>query len=218
MGMERSCLSDHIRRELAGRILDGTLKPGERLVEMRIAAEFDSSQAPVREAIRELESMRLVECSPYRGARVREVGERETAEAYRVRGALERLAAETAGAACDAGALRDVVGAMTAAALADDREGYARGDLEFHRAIVEASGNATLARLWESLAFEARTRLTVLRDDLDWPAIAAWHLRVVDALEAGDGATAGRLLEEHARSFATTTPGDDASRHPNSKG
>lgn len=210
MGSERSCLSDHIRRELARRILDGTLKPGERLVEMRIAAEFGSSQAPVREALRELESMRLVEGSPYKGARVRRVDERDTAEAYRIRGALERLAAETAAAAMtppELEALRGVVEAMTDAARADDREGFARRDLEFHRAIVAASGNRTLAHVWESLAFETRTRLTVLRDDLDWPAIAAWHARVVEALESGDGATAGRLLEEHARSFATPTPG-----------
>ena len=78
MGYERSCLSDHIRRELARRILDGTLKPGERLVELKIAAEFESSQTPVREALRELESLRLVESSPYRGTRVRDVGERRT--------------------------------------------------------------------------------------------------------------------------------------------
>lgn len=201
MGIERSCLSDQIRRELARRILDGTLEPGERLVELKIAAEFASSQAPVREALRELESMRLVECSPYKGARVRDVGERETAEAYLVRGSLERLAAETAAGACDPAALRAIVAAMTSAALLDDREGYARHDLEFHRAIVAASGNATLARVWESLAFEARTPLTLARRDLDWPSIAVWHAKVVDALEAGDGATAGRLLEDHARSF-----------------
>lgn len=204
MGFERSCLSDHIRRELARRILDGTLTPGERLVELRIASEFDSSQAPVREALRELESMRLVECSPYRGARVREVGERETAEAYRVRGALERLAAESAAGRCDVQALRATVAAMTAAACGDDREGYARHDLEFHRAIVAASGNATLARLWDSLAFEVRTPITLARSGFDWPKIAAWHATVVDALEAGDGVSAGRLLEGHARSFAET--------------
>jgi len=203
MGFERSCLSDHIRRELARRILDGTLRPGERLVELRIAAEFESSQTPVREALRELESMRLVESSPYRGTRVRDVGERETAEAYEVRGALERLAAERAAAAFRGGAarLREAVAALVEAADAGDRDGYARHDLEFHRAIVTASGNDTLRQLWESLAFETRTPLTLSRRDLDWRAVAASHGPIVDALEAGDGGLAGRLLEEHARSF-----------------
>ncbi|WP_165074884.1 GntR family transcriptional regulator [Paludisphaera rhizosphaerae] len=204
MGYERSCLSDHIRRELARRILDGTLQPGERLVELKIAAEFESSQTPVREALRELESLRLVESSPYKGTRVRDVGERETAEAYAVRGALERLAAESAAprvTGCDLKELRESVREMVAAARKDDREGYARHDLAFHRAIVRAANNGTLMQVWESLAFETRTRITVARRNLDWPAIAAWHDQVVDALEKGDGATAGRLLEEHARSF-----------------
>ncbi|MDG3007563.1 GntR family transcriptional regulator [Paludisphaera mucosa] len=208
MGFERSCLSDHIRRELARRILDGTLKPGERLLELKIAAEFESSQTPVREALRELESLRLVESSPYKGTRVREVGDHETAEAYAVKGSLERLAAETAAAGFkgDAKALRATVDALIAEAARGDREGYARHDLDFHRAIVRAAGNGTLLQIWESLAFETRTRITLARRDLDWPSIARWHSLVVDALEAGDGATAGRLLEAHARSFMSPPP------------
>ena len=96
MGLERDCMSDRIRRVLAERIIGGALAPGERLVEMRIAEEFRTSQAPVREALRELETLRLVESEPYRGTRVREVGEREMAEAYAVRAVLEQAAAEAA--------------------------------------------------------------------------------------------------------------------------
>lgn len=205
MTYERSCLSDRIRRVLARRIIDGVLKPGERLVELKIAAEFDSSQTPVREALRELEALRLVESSPYKGTRVRDIGERESSEAYAVRGALERLACETAAQSFAGGAagLRKATAGMLKAARAKDREGYAKCDLDFHRAIVTASGNRTLLQVWESLSFETRTRLTLAYGDYDWPAIAAWHEQVVDALEAGDGATAGRLLEEHARSFIT---------------
>ena len=46
MGLERDCMSDRIRRVLAERIIGGQLLPGERLVEMRIAQEFRTSQAP----------------------------------------------------------------------------------------------------------------------------------------------------------------------------
>src|ERR1700733_11664714 len=96
MSLERACMSDRIRRALAERIIAGQLAPGERLVEMRIAEEFRTSQAPVREALRELETLRLVESEPYRGTRVREVGEREMADAYAVRAVLEQAAAELA--------------------------------------------------------------------------------------------------------------------------
>lgn len=206
MVFERSCLSDRIRRELARRIVEGELKPGERLVEMRIAEEFASSQTPVREALRELEALRLVESAPYKGTWVREVAEREMVEAYMIRGALERLACETAPPiprATTAG-LREVVAAMRAAAEAENPEEYARLNFDFHRGIVAASGNQTLLHMWESLAFEARVRLTLARQTSDWSARAAWHNTVVDALEAGDGPTAGRLLEEHARSFTAS--------------
>ena len=204
MAFERSCLSDQIRRILAGRIIDGTLRPGERLVEMKIAEEFNSSQTPVREALKELESLRLVESLPHRGTRVREISERETAEAYVVRGALERLAAELAAPALreDLTGLRRSVAGLIKAAKAADLEGYAKHDLDFHRAIVTAAGNQTLVQLWESLSFETRTRYTLARGhQYDWPKIAAWHQKVVDAFESGDGLLAGQLLEEHARSF-----------------
>jgi len=203
MVFERSCLSDRIRRELARRILEGELAPGERLVEMRIAEEFASSQTPVREALRELEALRLVESAPYKGTRVREVDEGETAEAYAVRGALERLACETATPALrgKTAGLRALVAGMREAAVAGDREAYARLNQEFHRTIVAASGNQTLLQMWDSLSFEVRVRRTLARQGGDWPARAAWHGAVVDALEAGDAASAGRMLEEHARSF-----------------
>src|SRR5258707_15138406 len=102
-------MSDRICRILADRIIAGQLAPGERLVEMRIAEEFRTSQAPVREALRELETLRLVESEPYRGTRVRDVGAEEMAEAYAVRAVLEQAAAELAAPALrgNVGHLRD---------------------------------------------------------------------------------------------------------------
>jgi len=96
MAFERRCMSDHICAELSRRIFDGTLKAGQRLVELDIAREFDTSQTPVREALRELESQRLVESEPYRGTRVRATSRQEMADAYAVRGTLEEMAARLA--------------------------------------------------------------------------------------------------------------------------
>jgi len=211
MGFERSCMSDQIRRVLAERIVAGILAPGVRLVEMRIAQEFRTSQAPVREALRELEALRLVESEPYRGTRVREVGEREMAEAYTVRAALEQVAAEGAGLALmgNVAPLRASLVELHAAARSGDRDGYVRHDIDFHRGIVEASGNRILLQTWESLGFETRVRITLARNDLDLPRLAAVHDPILDALERGDGPSAGLLLREHAESFlgrATPAP------------
>jgi DNA-binding GntR family transcriptional regulator len=209
MSLERDCMSDRIRRVLAERIIGGVLPPGERLVEMRIAGEFRTSQAPVREALRELETMRLVESEPYRGTRVREVGEREMAEAYAVRAVLEQAAAEAAASSLkgNVGGLRRSLEELKVASDTDDREGYARHDLDFHRGIVQAAGNKILLQTWDSLGFEARLRIMLARKkEPDLTRFAACHDPILEALEAGDGPKAGRLLREHAESFMGPGP------------
>ncbi len=208
MGLERDCMSDRIRRVLADRIIAGVLAPGERLVEMRIAEEFKTSQAPVREALRELETLRLVESEPYRGTRVREVGEVEMAEAYAVRAVLEQAAAESAapGLKGNTAGLRQTLDELRVSALEGDREGYARHDLDFHRGIVEAAGNRILLQTWDSLGFETRVRIMLARKEPDLPKFASCHDPILEALEAGDGPRAGRLLREHAESFMGPGP------------
>lgn len=203
MTLERDCMSDRIRRVLAERIISGVLAPGERLVEMRIAEEFKTSQAPVREALRELETLRLVHSEPYRGTRVREVGEREMDEAYAVRAVLEQAAAEAAAPLLKGNVecLRRINEALHASALAGDREGYARHNIDFHRGIVEASGNRILLQTWDSLGFEVRLRIKLARRGHDIAVAANCHDPILEALEAGDGPTAGRLLREHSESF-----------------
>ncbi len=201
-------MSDRIRQVLAERIIGGLLAPGERMVEMRIAEEFQTSQAPVREALRELEALRLVESEPYRGTRVREVGQREMAEAYAVRAVLEQAAAEAAAPLLggNVGRFRQVLVALGESALAGDREGYARHDIDFHRGIVEAAGNKILLQTWDSLGFEVRLRIMLARKEPDLPRFAACHDPILEALERGDGQAAGRLLREHAESFMGPGP------------
>lgn len=208
MGFERDCMSDRIRRVLAERIIGGLLAPGERLVEMRIAEEFRTSQAPVREALRELETLRLVESEPYRGTRVREVGEREMAEAYAVRAVLEQAAAESAAPRLKGNveALRHCLEELRSVASAGDHGGYAHHNLEFHRRIVEASENQILLQTWDSLGFETRVRITLARQGPDLVRRAATHDPILEALEIGDGPAAGRLLREHAESFMGPGP------------
>ena len=94
--ISRTVLREQVKDILLQRIVSGELKPGERLVETRIASELGTSQAPVREALRDLELLRLVESEPFRGARVRGFGEAELIEVYPVRAVLEELAATEA--------------------------------------------------------------------------------------------------------------------------
>src|SRR5262245_64764218 len=94
--VQRSVLSEQVKGRLLQAILDGRYPPGARIVETRVARELGTSQAPVREALRDLEALGVVEISPFRGARVRRPGLEELLEAYAVRAELEAMAARLA--------------------------------------------------------------------------------------------------------------------------
>jgi len=203
MKVQRNCMRDQIRRVLVQRILEGYYKPGERLVELQIARELKTSQGPVREALRELEALRLVESETYRGTRVRSLSDREREDVGQVRGVLEQAAAQWAAIAMkrNVSPLRAVLEAIRGAAAKGDRDGYARHNMAFHRLIVEAASNPVLLRLWESLMLETRTRIGLSQLDIDMTIAAETHVPIVEALDRGDGETAGRLLREHAEVF-----------------
>ena len=121
-----------------------------------------SARHPVREAIRELEILGMVVSEPFRGARVREVTAQELAESYPVRAAIEEVAARAAFATlhADPSPLEAEIEAMTAAAATGDMHNVLIHDVQFHRVIVEASGNSVLQKTWRSLRVEARTLIT----------------------------------------------------------
>jgi DNA-binding GntR family transcriptional regulator len=204
MGVQRDCMRDQIRRVLVQRILGGYYKPGDRLVELQIARELKTSQGPVREALRDLEALRLVESETYRGTRVRSLSEREMEDAGRVRGVLEQTAAQWGAAALmrTVTPLRVELEAMRSAAAIHDLDAYAEHNMNFHRLIVEASGNLVLLRLWDSLMLEVRTRIGLAQLDIDLTTAAETHVPIVEALDRGDGEAAARLLHEHAEFFS----------------
>ena len=203
MVVRRDSMRDQIRRELLKRIVNGTYQPGERLVELQVAREFNTSQAPVREALRELETLRLVVSQTYRGTRVREISQREMQEAAQVRALLEEAASSRAAEALKDGTeeLRQALAEIEQAAREGDLEAFARHNLRFHRRIVEAAGNDVMLRVWDSLMLESRTLIGLTSRSHDLNTVAATHVPIVEALHRGDGALAGRLLREHAERF-----------------
>ena len=161
--IERTVLREQVKDVLLQRIVRGELKPGERLVETRIASELGTSQAPVREALRDLELLRMVESEPFRGARVRAFGDDELVEVYPVRAALEELAGKlaTKRLAGDVAVLEREVDAMRAAARADDLSALVQHDIAFHREMVEAAGNPVREQCWKSLGVEGRITISL---------------------------------------------------------
>ena len=201
MRLQRTCMSDQIRQILQDRIISGVLRPGDRLLELEIAREFNTSQTPVREALESLHTQKLVESIPYRGTYVRAISCREMEEAYAVRGVLEQLAAELAAPLLggDVSELRGIQRDLHLAAEAADIMAYAAHNEQFHRTIVERSENRVLLESWQNLGFETRVRILMSKHaEPDLVARAAEHDPVIDALEQQDGIAAGKFLREHA--------------------
>lgn len=211
--VSRMVLSDQVKDHLLQAILDGRFPPGARIVETRVARELGTSQAPVREALRDLEALGLVETSAFRGARVRRPTTPELLEAFAVRAQLESLAARLAIAGLTSRQLEELagyLGEMRRAARANDAHAEAVADAMFHGRIVEFSGNATLQRVWTLLEPFSRTYITLVAPGVDRHRIADLHQPILDALRKGDAALAADTLEHHyAEAQAMLHHGDE---------
>jgi DNA-binding GntR family transcriptional regulator len=201
--VSRVVLREQVKELILERILSGEYGPGERLVETKIAHELGTSQAPVREALRDLELLRFVESEAFRGARVRAVSADELIEIYPVRAAIEEVAAREAAQRLDGevDALEAEVAAMHHSADAGDLHSQVEHDVNFHRLIVEASGNSILIDVWNSLRVEGRTVITALKTGMDGHEIAELHRPVLEALRARDSQRAGIALRRHVEHF-----------------
>ena len=202
-GAHNEPLSARIRNLLLERIVAGHYQPGDRLVELQIAREFGSSQAPVREALRDLETAGLVTIRPRRGSFVNDYHARTQHEIYHVRGALEEAAARLAVPRLkgDVSALTVHLEGMREAARSHDIEAAIMHSVAFHRTILVAAGNDLLLRMWESLHVEIHSRKTVLQPNIDLGAVAESHTPIVAAIAEGDVELACRLSREHQAYF-----------------
>ncbi|WP_069811752.1 GntR family transcriptional regulator [Streptomyces sp. TP-A0874] len=196
-------LREQIREQILEGIVSGRWKPGERIVERRIAAEMEVSQAPVREALRELEALRLIESAPNKGVRVRALTAADVEESYPVRAGLERVAAELAAPrlAEDTGALEHEVAALREADRVMDGEAQVRHTVAFHREIVRAAENSVLLHSWESLGIEVWTTLSIRWLSPEPRRHAEEHAEIVAAFRRRDPLI-GELLRDHVLSCA----------------
>jgi DNA-binding GntR family transcriptional regulator len=198
MALKRSSTREHIKQILLERILDGTYKPGERLVELQIAKELETSQSPVREAFRYLEALRVVETETYKGTRVRSISAKELEDSSLVRAVLEELGGQLAAPHLknNTDELEEYSRKFMKAAKEKDVSKYSLNDIEFHRIIMQSSQNQILIAMWESVVLESRFRLTLRRIGEDQlTEFGKAHLPVIDALKKGDGKAAGKLLK-----------------------
>lgn len=205
MVFENESLSEKVKRTIVDRVIDGTYPPGMRLVELRLAQDFGVSQAPIREALRELSSTRLIENIPRRGTFVRSASQEDLVEITFVRRALEGTAAAAAFPAlnADPSPLREALTQMRTAAQAQDARKMAKHSTAFHRAIITATGNRLMLEVWDNLYIEARTAATIIRGHTDLNATAEAHAPILQAFETGTPELCTELVTDHQHEYST---------------
>jgi DNA-binding GntR family transcriptional regulator len=191
-----------IARQLRDAIMTGTLPPGTQLGETDLAARFQVSRGPLREAMQHLVSEGLLRSERHRGLFVIDLEPGDVYDIYAARSAIERAAMLRAirGGERDriAQVLERTVAEMAAAASDDDPSALSTADLKFHEALINASGSKRLVRMARTLLIETRMCLTALQGTYQRVEERVdEHTKLIQALRDGDEETALALLDAH---------------------
>lgn len=193
--------STELREAIEEMIAMGSLMPGQHLDETELAARFEVSRTPIREALNQLASMGVVVIRPRRGAIVAELGPQQLVEMFEVMSELEatcgRLAARRMTME-EQQALQAAHQACKEALDAHEPDAYYYKNEAFHEAIYAGSHNQFLIEQARSLYRRLRPyRRLQLRVRNRLSNSYAEHDGVVQAIIGGDGEKAAELLREH---------------------
>lgn len=214
--VDRPRISDLAYEDVLRAILDHRFQPGQRLSIRELAKRLGISQMPVRTAIDRLAEEGLVDIRPRSGSYVRQVDERDVAETFDIRRALDQLAAETAVHHTtdeDIAELEDLVIQMDDfdALGANGMKRHDRLNWQFHLLIVGLSGNEKLYQMYKQLNAHL-TIASVHVSNRDWakrvPQAQREHRAMIQALRARSAEDLSRVLAEHAKRSKLALVGD----------
>lgn len=156
---KRRPLVDTVAEKITQIILEGELRPGDKLNEVEIARRLGVSRGPVREAVRRLEEAGLLESQPFKGSAVRMLNQKGVADIYALRALLESTAVAEAIRLATPADLADIEQALQeteTAALANAKGRMIEADVAFHTAICKAGHNQRVTDTFIKLASELR--------------------------------------------------------------
>lgn len=193
-------LREMVFESLREAIIQGRLKPGERLMEIQLAEEMGVSRTPVREAIRKLELEGFVVMVPRKGAYVAGISVKDIVDVFEVRAALEGLAAGLAAERITEEELEELERALvkTYEVSSYDLEALVETDTKFHELIYRASRNERLAQIITNLADQIqRFRTTSLSQPGRTKHALEEHKQIVEAISERNVELAQTLAREH---------------------
>ena len=199
-------LRDVVFQTLREAILKGDLRPGERLMELQLAAKLGVSRTPIREAIRMLEQEGLAVTIPRKGAEVARMTEKDMEDVLQIREALDDLAVQVA---CDKITQEQLERLMATmknfelAVLAGDLSKIVAYDVEFHDVIYEATDNPKLVILLSNLREQIyRYRVEYLKEKENYPMLIVEHEEIVQALKQKNKERVADAMRNHIRNQA----------------
>lgn len=200
----RDRMPDSITDELRRDILNGRFEPGDRLLEVPLAEQYDCGRAAVRSALVELTSEGLVDREANRGAAVRRISITEAIQITEARAALEGLIAAQAArnaTSDDREELRGIIADMRAAVGDDRSRDYSELNARFHRRLREMSGHTIAAQLVANLRNRAAHHQYRLALMPGRPTESVeQHAAIADAVVSGDEPSASAAMQEHLAS------------------
>lgn len=197
----RSALHGEIAARLRQMILEGELRPGERIPELQFCAAFGISRTPLREALKVLATEGLVESRPNRGSIVSPVHADEIASIFEVMGALERLAGELVCARisnAEIAELDRLHDELIALHRKGDRTAYFRKNQEIHQRIVALTENPVLVASYVNFAGKIhRARYMANYDRIRWDESVREHEGIMRAIRSRNSNLLAQRLSEH---------------------
>ena len=201
-------LSDVIVRDLRKRIILGNLRPGERLTEVRLAAEYGVSRGTVREVFRRLEAESLIEKTSHRRSRVSRLEPSDAYEICILHALLEEHCVRHTKLPLEGDAqaeLKRVIDEMAELRLPDEVDRFIDLDQAFHLTLVNASGQRRVVQVWKGL----RSLLGVLvalslqyLEGFDARRIASRHRTILEAVRQTETDIAAEAVSSHYRILA----------------
>ena len=194
-------LRDVVFNTLRQAILRGELKPGERLMEIKLANKLGVSRTPIREAIRKLELEGLVLIIPRRGAEVAQITEKSLRDVLEVRRSLEALSVRLACERMGAQGLSELKKAeedLEKVLGHDDITVVAEADVAFHDVIYLATDNQRLIQLLSNFREQMyRYRAEYLKRKECHPKLLEEHREIIRAIENSEVEQATRITCQH---------------------
>jgi DNA-binding GntR family transcriptional regulator len=198
--IRQKSLAEHIVEDLEAKIIDRTLKPGQRIIEESLCKAFGVSRSPVREAFQILESRGFVVREPRKGISVARITQQEAEDIYRIRAGLDALATLLAVRRRTpefVKKVRKLHEQMVRAAEKGNGSAYQNLNQKFHDLIIATCGNERLIQLIRDFDKQIiRYRLAVMSDPGWMENSSRLHAEIVAAIEAGDAEAAERIRRD----------------------